>query len=210
MNELIQSGLALHAGRLLEQYSGLTQDMSPAHKYEGTLALSVLQMLLTNCTELHRATGSKSRGRELRRNIDAFNDRLAEPEFTVHTLFPDEPDVTGMALLRHLRNAVSHPRAKAVGPPTTGYETVQDGSGLVSRFRFTDSPDLNPNGELTARARADRRTEPRIFTAELSLTLLTALAHHVAMALGKPALEAEDQYSQVLRPAASAHLQSPR
>ena len=36
---LVRSGFALNAGRLLEQYTGLTRDMHPSQRYEATLTL---------------------------------------------------------------------------------------------------------------------------------------------------------------------------
>src|SRR5206468_12371426 len=75
---------------------------------------------------------------------------LADPEVEVNDSVPGQPDLK--AVLMHVRNAVSHPRMKETDPPTTGYTTVEDGTGYVSRLRFTDSPDLTSKGSLRGEA----------------------------------------------------------
>jgi hypothetical protein len=72
----------------------------------------------------------------------------------------------------HIRNALSHPTVKTTNPPTTGYTSVEDGSGRVVRMRFTDSPDLTGKGYVRPEADAQARTggDPlnvRVFTIEL-------------------------------------------
>lgn len=81
---------------------------------------------------------------------------------------------------------------KETDPPTTGYTTVQDGTGLVSRLRFTTSPDLKSNGSLTPTARkrdaAGLLDGPRVFSIELPLPVLTAWAKEIAMTLAQPVM----------------------
>src|SRR5690349_20756716 len=51
--------------------------------------------------------------------------------------------------LNHLRNSLSHPMT-APQPselPTTGYTTLPDGTGVISRYQFTTSPDITPASE---------------------------------------------------------------
>ncbi len=49
---LIQAGFALHAGKLMTHYGSLTATLRSQEKYDATLAVCVLQSLLTTCTEL--------------------------------------------------------------------------------------------------------------------------------------------------------------
>ena len=56
---IIQAGFALRAGKLLAQYSSLTLTLPAHERYDATLAVCVLQSLLTNCTELLKAMKNK-------------------------------------------------------------------------------------------------------------------------------------------------------
>lgn len=47
----IQADLARRAGSLLRQYSLLAKDLPEAQKYDATLAVAVLGLLLVNCHE---------------------------------------------------------------------------------------------------------------------------------------------------------------
>ncbi|OAN48321.1 hypothetical protein A6A05_15360 [Magnetospirillum moscoviense] len=60
--------------------------------------------------------------------------------FVKENSFPGR--LTYEAFITHLRNAMSHPTPKLREPllPSTGYTTVRDGSGIITRLRFTDSP----------------------------------------------------------------------
>lgn len=89
------------------------------------------------------------------------------------------------AVIKHVRNAVSHPRMKETEPPTTGSTTVEDGTGCVSRLRFTDSPDLTSKGSLRTGGDVD---EAQVFSIELPLTVLTAWAKEIAMTLAQPVM----------------------
>ncbi len=185
---LIRAGFALHAWRLLKHYEALTRDQSPSLRYEATLTVCVLQSLLTNCWELYKYLGRKSP--RVLGAVDSFIESLlSEPGVEVTSAFPGEA-VDAKAVLVHLRNALSHPTMKNTNPPTTGYTTVEDGSGRVVRMRFTNSPDLNSKGNLTDKARERTGGDPpRIFTIELPVSRLTALAEEVALVLAQPAMD---------------------
>jgi hypothetical protein len=59
--------------------------------------------------------------------------------FIKRNSFP--PALTYTKFLEHLRNALSHPTSPERGShPSTGYTTLPDGSGVISFFRFIDSP----------------------------------------------------------------------
>ena len=138
----IQAGFALNAGKLLLQYREHALSLPSNRQYEATLAVCVLQSLLTNCSELIKYMESDDIQRE-------FFDQVIGDEgpavwgitksFIVENEFPGP--LTVGALLEHLRNAVSHPCPdKEFEFDPTGYTTTNDPSERVTAFRFTDSP----------------------------------------------------------------------
>src|SRR5437762_3545132 len=56
--------------------------------------------------------------------------------------FSDPPELTSSVFIEHIRNALSHPTYPEKSPrhPSTGYTTMPDGSGIISRLCFIDSP----------------------------------------------------------------------
>lgn len=168
VDDVIRSGLALHASRLLTQYEQLTKDLGPAERYEATLTVCVLQTLVTNCWELWKSLHDKRASRVFEPLREYTLSMLADPEVEVNNSFPGQPDLK--AVLEHVRNAVSHPRTNVTNPPTTGYTTVEDGTGYISRLCFTDSPDLTIRGALRSGALAETDGDaplPRVFSIEL-------------------------------------------
>jgi len=139
-NNRIQAGFALHIGKLLAQYSSLTANLQYTQKYEATLAICALQALLTNCTELIKAM--KLHDREFWSNpiTDIPGHWGIRPSFIVENNFPES--LTYEKFIEHLRNALSHPTSSDKSPyhPATGYTTISDESGVIVKFRFTDSP----------------------------------------------------------------------
>lgn len=192
----MRAGVALHMGRLLAQYEGLTRDMPPGLRHEATLTICVLQSLLTNCWELYRYLGSRKHSRMLGPIYDFVDSLLDEEDVEVVSVFPDEEQpMKPRVLIEHLRNAMSHPTVIHTDPETTGYTSVKDGSGYIARIRFTDSPDVNARGHL----RKDVVGEARVFTIELPLCRVTALAERIALVLAQPALENWDS-ADLIRP----------
>ncbi len=196
---LIHAGFALHAWRLLKHYEALTKDLSPSQRYEATLTVCVLQSLVTNCWELYKYLGRKSP--QVLGAIDTFVEALlADPDvYVTNTVRGGAPDAK--AVLVHLRNALSHPRMRETHPPTTGYTTIEDGSGFVARMKFVDSPNLNSKGNL--REDALERTggdsqRAEVFTIELPLRCLTALAEEIALVLAQPVMDNWDS-SELVR-----------
>jgi hypothetical protein len=153
--------------------------------------------MLTNCWELYKYLGR--RAPRVLGTVDIFTAKLlVDPEVKVTNSFPARPDAK--AVVEHLRNALSHPTMRDKNPPTTGYTTVGDGSGLIARMRFTDSPDLNSKGNLRQdvleRTGGDLRLA-RIFTIELPVSRLTALAEEVALVLAQPVMDNWDSANLV-------------
>ena len=138
-NNRIQAGFALHTGKLLAQYRNLTEKLLPTQKYEATLAVCTLQALLTNCTELMKAMKLDRRG-FWHDSIPDIGHWGIRRSFVITNSFPDE--LTYDKFITHLRNSLSHPTSPDNSPqdPTTGYTTLPDGSGVITRFFFTDSP----------------------------------------------------------------------
>jgi hypothetical protein len=198
----IRAGFALNAWQLLKHYEELTRDEKSEQRYEATLTVSVLQSLLTNCWELYKYLGK--RGPQMVGKLDGFVESLlADPEVTVVTKFPAEK-LDAKCLVVHLRNALSHPRMKDTDPPTTGYTTVKDGSGLISRLRFVDSPEVNNRGTMRAEARerigSEDLSQVYLFEIELPLTRLAGLAEEVAMVLAQPVMNNWDSADLVPLP----------
>ena len=139
-NNRIQAGFALNTGKLLVQYRSLTANLQPAQKYEATLTICALQALLTNCTELMGAMKRHQPGFWTDPITDIPGHWGIRRSFVVSNTFPDE--LTYGDFITHLRNALSHPTSPDRAPqhPTTGYTTRPDGSGVITRFCFTDSP----------------------------------------------------------------------
>ncbi len=140
LNNRIQAGFALNTGKLLFQYRSLTANLPPTQKYEATLTICALQALLTNCTELMRAMKRNQPGFWTAPITDIPGHWGIRRSFIVSNTFPDE--LTYGGFITHLRNALSHPTSpdSAHQHPTTGYTTRPDGSNLITRFCFTDSP----------------------------------------------------------------------
>lgn len=137
----IQAGYALNAGKLLVQYCAQAKELPSNEQYEGTLAVCVLQSLLTQSIELLKYMESEPIQREFFDQI--VNDGPSvwglKTSFIVEDTFPG--DLTLGRVLEHLRNAVSHPSPdKEFKYQPTGYTTTGDRSTRISAYRFTDSP----------------------------------------------------------------------
>ena len=135
----IQAGFALHVGKLLAQYGALARHQRD--NCEATLLICSLQSLLTICKELITAT------REHKKELwsAAVCDIPGWLGITCRHIRKDTFHpclLTYARFMEHLRNAVSHPTSADKKPfhPSTGYTTIPDGSGIISRFLFTDSP----------------------------------------------------------------------
>lgn len=144
---VVRAGLALNGFRLLRQYDELSEGRTPDERYEATLTLCVLQSLLTNCWEFHKSLNDRQRKEQFESVFTTVDSLLKDPDVRVDNQFPGE--LKPSDVLEHLRNALSHPALRDTKPSTTGYTTVIDPSGLVTRLRFIDSPDLNSKGNLT-------------------------------------------------------------
>jgi hypothetical protein len=190
-NGLIRAGLAHNAYKLLEQYKSFA--IPPTERFDVTLHLCVLQMLLANSIELAIATNNAEDKRRWLEPLEPFVERLlAEPGAIEHNTFPDgAPDAIGV--LTHLRNALSHPRMTHQMPPTTGYTTGSDQRMVITHVTFTDSPDYNTKGrrkpqEYRPRHKGRPYAGPeRIFTLRVDVPQLFGLTSALADRLREPA-----------------------
>lgn len=203
-NGLIRAGLAHNAYRLLEQYQSFA--LPPSRRFDVTLHLCILQMLLANSVELLKATNNKGKKRRWLEPIEPFVQRLlAEPGAVEDSTFPDGPPDT-VRLLEHLRNALSHPRMTHQSPPTTGYATGSDLRMTITHVTFTDSPDYNTKGQ--PRAEEDRpghKGRPydgpeRVFTIRVDVQVLFSLTRALAERLGESAAARIDHEFSTDRP----------
>jgi hypothetical protein len=139
LGDSIQAGLAFNALRLLHQYDDLTAGLLPDEKYEATLTLSVLQMLLTNMTDLHERV-SEVQAELVSTPLEQLpHEWHLESQFVRNNTFPGPVLLRGV--VKHLRHAVSHPTPlRKGGSPDTGYTSPDDVVGLVGSFRFVQSP----------------------------------------------------------------------
>lgn len=140
-NDKIQAGFALHIGKLLTQYRNLTSNLPLDEKYEATLTLCALQALLTNCTELMSSMKKSKRLFWHEPITDIPRHWGIRTSFVVKDTCLDEP-LTYDIFITHLRNALSHPTAPDKKPhlDSSGYTTIPDDTGIITRFRFIDSP----------------------------------------------------------------------
>lgn len=139
-NNKIQAGFALNAGKLLIQYQQMVESFPQESRYDATLAICVLQSLLTNCSELLDSMKEQLKQIWMEQLPDIpFRWGLKRGFVTLNT-FP--APLTYERFIEHLRNALSHPTTPDKKPklPSTGYTTILGSSGIIEAFRFTDSP----------------------------------------------------------------------
>jgi hypothetical protein len=194
---LAMSGFALHAERLLKQYANLTPKVDPADRYEATLTLSVLQFLLTNCWELYKHLNDKKAARELASLRDYISAMLLEDDVEVTKDLPKPSSRDPKAIIEHLRNALSHPVPSIVDYPVTGYTTKEDGSSIINRIVFTDSPNVTSKGKLKD---VEQEDDIEVFEIEIPLRRLEGLAYRIASALAQPARERWNEEQLLLIP----------
>jgi HEPN pEK499 p136 len=139
----IQADFARRLGIVLKQY----HQINLLEKYEVSLSLTILQSLLTNCTEL--LNGLKSR--ETRENplykspINSTDWGFNEENIKFNSFY--QPEITVEKIIRHIRNALSHPTKLNLNLPkkTTGFTTNKI-SNSIEKIIFVSSPDLNNRG----------------------------------------------------------------
>lgn len=155
----IQAGFALHVGKLITQYELLSKGYDA--DYEATLLICTLHSLLTICKELINAMKQDKRELWLAPVHDVPPWLGISRHFIRRdTFYPSE--LTYYRFIDHLRNAVCHPTSPEKRPfhPSTGYTTLPDNSGVISRFLFIDSPWVE-RGRIHSRASSSNELKVR-------------------------------------------------
>lgn len=152
----IQADLALRAGRLLRQYGDLADAVPVDRRYDATLTIAVLNLLLANCKEAFAILERDGRTELLWPAVQAHLLETASSSF---------PRPTGGSLeaeaITHLRNAVSHPvPTRHDAYPVTGYTSFPDPElpHTVGGFEFTSSPWTDHRG-VRSSFRSMRRSD---------------------------------------------------
>jgi len=176
----IEADLALRIGRIARQYNNL--NLPESESYDVTLNLCLLQALLSQCTELMKKmdrTGSADFG---------LHSPINEVCWGLEDLAPDLDDYSGTLtiarLVKNLRNAMCHPTDfnPNAGTPSTGYNTIPDGSGMIQNVVFCNSPDVN-------RSMRERIHSARVFMVTLTPPQLYSLVIKLSNLLAQPTKE---------------------
>lgn len=170
----IQADLARRLGIVLKQY----HQINVIEKYEVSLCLSILQSLLTNCVELlNGLKSSDTRNNPLcKYPIDSLEWGFDMENIKFNSFY--QPNITVEKVIRHIRNALSHPTKLDLTLPkkTTGYTTNKI-SNLIEKIIFVSSPDLNGRGNSKTYAlEEDAKTNMKTagnFPSEVEVGLLS-------------------------------------
>lgn len=189
----ITADLALRIGRIAQQYGDFR--LPPDQDYEVTLNLCLLQTLLTHCKELMIKMGRRG-GPDL-----GLHDSIDQSSWGLGEIDVETDDFDGsltMArFLKHLRNAMCHPTEINPGAriPMSGYTTIPDGSKILRKVVFCDSPDAARGGNISS-------LSGRVFLVTLTTFQLKALVINLSNLLAQPAIDHWDGKS--IRPIIAA------
>jgi hypothetical protein len=144
----IYADVAHRLGVIVKQYDYYI-DSDNDRNFDSTMCVSFLQNLLTIYCEYwkNERFGLPAFWRESLYDkdtlISATNYFEIEPSMVVENNIIKEKDSTFNFLL-HIRNALSHPTAITANSETqsTGYYSISDGSGRISKYVFIDSQDV--------------------------------------------------------------------
>jgi hypothetical protein len=165
----IQAAMARRAGQLLLQYESMCQKLPVEEQFESTLAVALLQMMLTNCQEVMRRGSNRksSNGGADRLNTVISRSIFDKPELMgleqagVVQCWPSTRRLTYREVFECLRNALSHPCLQGnTLLPATGFSTVKADSGIIESYVFTQSSWVNSKGtRLTDRYGPENKNE---------------------------------------------------
>jgi hypothetical protein len=150
----IQADFALRAGQLLVQYDHLRRQLPSEQHFEATLAIALLQSMLTMCHELLRNRHPRNPSKSLeellsmaKRTLNAEPTLLGLTKECVLERWPSERGITYRDVVECIRNALSHPLPQQPGSlPRTGFTTELSGSGQVTAYVFTQSEWVESSG----------------------------------------------------------------
>jgi hypothetical protein len=161
----IQADFAYRLGMIANQYRTLS--LPTKKDFSVTLDVCILQNLLTTCTELlNPMKTNERRANYLTADIGMGLAWGLRPEMIELNTFLGQ-QLTGDVVLRRLRNALSHPTTLDIDDefPSSGYTTIEDGSGTIRRYCFVNSPDTKP-GRPEKPGRPKKPGRPRTFSTE--------------------------------------------
>lgn len=153
----IQADFAGRAGQVLLQYDQFKQKLPADQQFEATLAIALLQTMLTQCYELlkkYRHPDKAPRGLEelvvmANRGFDEPPPMLGITQSCILKRWPSERPVLYRDVIECIRNALSHPNPQnCKGWPQTGYTTQQSDSGFIEAYVFTQSPWVDRSGGI--------------------------------------------------------------
>ena len=140
----IQADIAYRLGMISNQYRALSA--LEKKDFSVTLDVCILQNLLVTCTELINLMSRHERQlKYLTADIEkAPSWGLRLDMIDINTF---RGQLTVEVIFRRLRNALSHPTVLDIKArfPSTGYTTMPDVSGTISRYCFVNSPDTKNN-----------------------------------------------------------------
>jgi len=143
----IQAAFASRIGQILLQYEQFCVGLPESQRFEATLAVSLLQTMLTSSLEALEARRSKAL------NAGAGRSLLDDPaQFGLNPgcilqSWSSARALTYWDVFKCLRNALSHPGTQGNSRyERTGFTSDQSGSASVTAYVFTQSPWVNSKG----------------------------------------------------------------
>jgi len=138
----IYADIAYRLGKIIYQYERIN---TSEEKFESTLYLAVLQNLMTNCNEyVRQMTKSTRKNSIFKKEIEVAGWGLRKESWIKNT-FDEELNLQNF--ITRIRNSISHPTPveSAQEFPSSGFTSLVDGSDLLKKFRFINSPDTSNN-----------------------------------------------------------------
>lgn len=174
----IQADFAGRAGKILLQYELFKPQLHLNEQYEATLAIALLQTMLTQCQELLinlRTPDKAPLGLEglvimANRGLDEPPPLLGLTQDCLLERWPSNKPLRYRDLIECIRHVVSHPSPQILkGLPRTGYTTQKGSSGLIEAYVFTQSPWVGRSGELLPKYRPSKRDKNKLDAALLEV-----------------------------------------
>lgn len=146
----IHADFARRAAKVLHQYEACSAMFAPHERYESTLAVSLLQSLLTALLELSDSEATRPELEVFLDEVLGSNpNRLGLEDGRVVCSWRHAGELTNRRVLTAIRNSLSHPTPQyETRWPTTGFVALQTGSGLIEGYRFAHSPWVAKGGQV--------------------------------------------------------------
>ncbi|MBH9553990.1 hypothetical protein [Inhella gelatinilytica] len=157
----IHADFARRAGQILLQYERLSRNLDPREQFDATLAVSLLQSLLTSFIELSRLKAMKPRySQYLDVPIDASPPRLGLNPSAIRWSWRSAAGLRYRDVIESIRNSLSHPTPQDGSRPlpTTGFTARATSVGEIDGYCFVQSPWVEKGGrQLLKRFRPELR-----------------------------------------------------